>query len=158
MAHSSITIRCALLAGALLAAHPAVQAEDPVRIVFKSGPSIPASAVNLVSDKEKGDIFVVKIDAEPYKVGMEIPFTKADHIYGVKPAAVNRAIVTMLAGKPKDAQKLLEPIISEQRITAKIPGNFWLETARIMLVAYAVNGQAKECTQLGKELAEATHI
>jgi len=158
MAHSSITIRSALLAGVIAAAHTAVQAADPVRIVFKSGPSIPASAVTLVIDKEKGDKFVVKTDAEPYKVGQEISFAAADHIYGVKPAAVNQAIVTMLAGKPKDAQKLLEPIISEQRITAKIPGNFWLEAARTMLVAYALNGQSKECTDLGKEIAEASHI
>jgi len=158
MAHSSITIRSALLAGVIAAAHTAVQAEDPVRIVFKTGPSIPASAVTLVTDKENGDKFVVKTDADPYKVGQEIPFARADHIYGVKPAAINQAIVTMLMGKPKDAQKMLEPIVNDQRITAKIPGNFWLEAARTMLVAYSLYGQSKDALDLGKEISAATGV
>ena len=158
MAQSSTIIRSSLLAGVFAAAHLAVGAEDPVRIVFKSGPSIPASAVALTLDKEKGDRFVVKIDAEPYKVGEEIPFAKADHIYGVKPVAVSQGVVVMLTGKPKDAIKLLEPVVSEQRITAKISGNFWLEAARTLLVAYALNGQTKECNDLGKEIADAARI
>jgi len=158
MAQLSTIIRSSLLAGVFTAAHLAVGAEDPVRIVFKNGPSIPASAVTLTVDKEKGDRFVVKTDADPYKVGQEIPFTSADHIYGVKPVAVSQGVVVMLTGKPKDAIKLLESVVSEQRITAKISGNFWLEAARTLLVAYALNGQAKECTDLGKEIAEAAHI
>lgn len=153
MAHSSIPVRSALLACVIAAAHPAVAAEEPVRIVFKSGPSIPASAVTLTGDK-----FVVATASEPYAVGQELAFAAADHIYGVKPAAINQAVVTLLMGKPKDAQKLLEPVISEHRITAKISGNFWLEAARVMLVADALNGQAKECTDLGKEIADATHL
>ena len=153
MAHSSIPIRSALLACVLTAVLPAVAAEEPLRIVFKSGPSIPATALTL-----NGDKFVVATASDPYTVGQELAFTSADHVYGVKPPAINQAIVTLLMGKSKDAQKLLEPVLSAHRITAKISGNFWLEAARVMLVAYALNGQAKECTDLAKEISDATHV
>ena len=47
-----------------------------------------------------------------------------------KPATLNPAIGLLLMDKPGDALKLLEPVLAEQRVTAEIPGNFWLEAAR----------------------------
>ena len=160
MAQSSTIIRSGLLlAGVFAVTHLAAAPEDPVRIVFKSGPPVPVSALTLTVNKDHVEIFVLKADSEPYHVGQEIPFAAADHVFAVKPVAISQAIVVMLmAGKPKDAVKLLEPIVNDQRITAKIPGNFWLEAARTLVVAYALNGQTNECTNLGKEIATASGI
>jgi predicted Zn-dependent protease len=152
MAHPSITIRSALLACLLAASQTASHgAEESVRVVFQNGRSIPITSLAL-----QGDKLVLLTEFETFKVGHTFAFTSADHVYGVKPAAIKQAVTLLLAGKPKDAEKLLEPVVSEQRITGKIPGNFWLEAARAMLVAYAVNGQSKECGEIGKEISEAT--
>jgi tetratricopeptide (TPR) repeat protein len=80
----------------------------------------------------------------------------ADHIYGDKPAETNQAIALILTGRSKEAQALLLPVVSEHRITAKIPGNFWLDAARALLVAYATNGDAADTTAIGKEISDAT--
>ena len=38
----------------------------------------------------------------------------------------------------------------------KSPGNFWLEAARAALVAYALTGNTAKCTEIGKEISDAT--
>jgi predicted Zn-dependent protease len=152
MAHSHSTLRSALLIGVLAAAQSAWSAAaEPARVVFPNGKSIPLASLTL-----QGDKLVVQTEADGFKTGQTFPLQSADHVYGEKPAAVNQAIALLLTGKPKEAQKLLEPVVAEHRITAKIPGNFWLEPARALLVAHAANGDAKECTELGKEISEAT--
>lgn len=129
----------------------AASAADPVRVVFQNGRSIPASALAL-----QGDKLVVKAAADGFNPGQSFPLPMADHVYGEKPAAINQAIALALTGKPKEAQDLLKPVVDEQRITARIPGNFWLDAARALLVAYAVNGDATDCTNIGKEISDAT--
>ncbi len=126
-------------------------AAEPARVVFQNGNSIPMTSLTL-----QGDKLVVQTETDGFKTGQTFPLQSADHVYGEKPAAVNQAVALLLTGKPKDAQKLLEPVVAEHRITAKIPGNFWLEAARALLVAHAANGDAKECTEIGKEISEAT--
>lgn len=155
MAHSHSTFLSALWAACVFAAsqNASFGAEESIRIVFQNGRSIPISSLALLGDK-----LMVLTEFETFRKDQAIPFTMADHVYGVKPVAVNQATAQLLMGKPKDAQKLLEPIITEHRITAKIPGNFWLEAARAMLVAYAVAGDAKECADLGKEISDATPV
>jgi hypothetical protein len=61
-----------------------------------------------------------------------------------------------LTDKPAEALKLLEPIIADHRLTAKIPGNFWLEAARGALLAYAVTGNTAKTSEIGKEISDAT--
>jgi hypothetical protein len=151
MVHFPITFRSALLACAFAASQTVSHGQEATRIVLQSGRSIPISALVLQADK-----FVVQTEFEMFKAGQAIPLAQADHVYGVKPAAVNQAIAQLLIGKPKEALKLLEPVGAEHRITAKIPGNFWLEPARAMLVTYAVLGNAKESGDLGKEISDAT--
>jgi hypothetical protein len=128
-----------------------LEAAEPVRIVFQNGRSIPISAVTL-----QGDKFVIKDSADGFTAGQSLPLASADHIFGDKPANINPGVALLLTDKPADALKLLEPIIAEQRITAKIPGNYWLEAARAALVAYAVTGNTVKCTEIGKEISDAT--
>lgn len=151
MAHFPIPFRSALLAWALAPALTTLSdAADAARVVFQNGKSIPIGALTL-----QGDNLVVQTESDGFKTGQTFPFQSADHVYGEKPAAVNKAVALLLMGKPKDAQKLLEPVVAEHRITAKIPGNFWLESARALLVAHAVNGDSKECVEIGKEISDA---
>jgi tetratricopeptide (TPR) repeat protein len=128
----------------------APKAEAP-RVVFQNGSSIPLTSLTL-----QGDRLVVKTADEAFSVGKMFPLATADHVYGDKPAALNQGVALLLMGNPKEAQKLLEPIVTEHRVTAKISGNYWLEAARAQLVVLAINGDTAECTALGKEISDAT--
>jgi len=140
--------RAALVSCAL--ALPAFSA-DPIRLVFQNGRSITVASVTV-----QGDNLVVKGAEEGFVVGQSFPMASVDHVYGDKPAELNPAISLVLSGNPRDALKLLEPILASQKVSAKIPGNFWLEAARASLVAYALDGNSARCTEIGKEIADAT--
>lgn len=126
-------------------------AAEPIHIVFQNGRSVPISNVLL-----QGNTLIITVASEGFNPGQVFPLASADHVFGDKPAELNAAIGLLLMGKPSDALRLLEPIIAAQRITAKIPGNFWLDAARAALVAYAVNGNAAKCNEIGKEISDAT--
>ncbi len=149
---SSYLFRSVLLAGAAFVLPVSLAgAAEPVQIVFQNGRSVPITAVAL-----QGDKLTITTAFEAFTVGQAFPLAIADHIYGEKPAAVNQGVGLLLMGNPDEALKLLEPVLAAQRITAKIPGNFWLEAARASLIAHAVNGNSAKCTELGKEISEST--
>ena len=153
MTSPSHTLRATLLACAVASLPLSwLHAAEPIRIVFQNGRSIPISARHLARLTNSSST-QPSTDSPP---GRPFPLASADHIYGDKPADINPAIALLLTGKPAEALKLLEPVVAEQRITAKIPGNFWLEAARAALVAYAVSGNTAKCTEIGKEISDAT--
>jgi hypothetical protein len=152
MIFPSHTLRASLLACAFATLPLSwARAAEPIRIVFQNGRSIPMSAVTL-----QGDKLVIGESADGFTPGQSFPLASADHVFGEKPPGINPAIALLLTEKPAEALKLLEPIIVEQRITSKIPGNFWLEPARAALVAYALTGNTAKCTEIGKEISDAT--
>jgi hypothetical protein len=126
---------------------------DPVRIVFQNGRSIPISAVSLQADK-----IVITEASDGFNAGQTFPLASADHVYGDKPPGINPGVALLLMGKPAEALKVLEPIVAEQRLTAKIPGNFWLEAARAVLVAHALTGNTAKTSEIGKEISDATPV
>ncbi len=138
------------LAAALSLAKTGAQ-ETAARIVFQNGRSVPVTAVVVQANQ-----IIVKAAVEGYAEGQTFPLESADHVYGTKPVEVNRAIALLLTGKPADALKLLEPVVAQHQMTAKIPGNFWLEAARATLVAYALNNDGDKCTAIGKAISDAT--
>jgi hypothetical protein len=147
-------IRSALLAGAAAVLPlPLANAAEPIRIVFQNGRSVAVSAVTL-----QGDVLAMVAVSDGFGSGQVFPLTSADHVYGVKPAEIDPAIALLLMDKPTEALHLLEPVIASQRVTARIPGNFWLEAARAALVAYAVDGNAAKCQEIGKQISEATGV
>ncbi len=152
MAHSHSNFRSARLAGLMTVSLMAVSAAlDNTQVVFQNGRSIGISSLTL-----QGDKLVVKTAADGFNIGAIFSLQSADHVFGGKPAAINQGIALLLMGKPKDAQKLLEPIVSEHRLTEKISGNFWLESARALLIVHALNGDNADCAALGKEISDAT--
>jgi hypothetical protein len=152
MAPSTNTIRAVTLAIAAVLCQVAIaDAAEDVRIVFQNGNSIPLSAVTL-----QGDKLVVTGSAEGFTQGQSFPAQSADHVYGERPMAIRQAVALLLMDNPKDALKQLEPIIAAHRSTAKVPGNFWLESARAALVAYALTGSTEKVSEIGKEISDAT--
>ncbi len=123
---------------------------DPTVVVLQNGRSVPVSAVSM-----RGDALVLTTDVPGFNKGQTIPLSSTDHIYGDKPAEVNSGIALLLSGNAADAIKVLEPIVASERVTAKIPGNFWLEPARAILVAYAMNRDKDESEKIGKEISDA---
>jgi tetratricopeptide (TPR) repeat protein len=146
----SSPFRTLLLAAAILPS-PLATAAEPVRVVFQNGRAVPLEAVSL-----QGENLVVKTAAEGFNPGQSFPLASADHIFGERPAQINPGIALLLSGKTDEALKLLEPVVASQRASAKIPGNHWLEAARAALVAYAVDGNTTKCTEIGKEISDAT--
>jgi tetratricopeptide (TPR) repeat protein len=146
MSHPRNILRLLLIALPLHGAYG-----ETLELVLQNGRSIPVSALAL-----EGDKLVVKTAVEGFTAGQALPMMMADHIYGDKPAAINQAIALILTGKAKEAQPLLKPVIEEHRITAKFPGNFWLDAARAYLVACAVNLDAADAASIGKEIGDAT--
>lgn len=143
-------LRCALFA-ALVLALPAADAAEPMRVVFQNGRSIPLSMLSLSGGK-----LVTTSAGDGFTQGQTIALEAIDHVYGEKPAEINPGIALLLMGKPADAQKLLEPVLSAQKVTASISGNYWVEAARAALVAYAVQGNSAQVTSIGKEISDAT--
>lgn len=154
MMSSSHPFRSALLACmAVILPLSSVGAAEPVRLVFQNGRSVALSAVVL-----QGDKFVVNVATDGFNPGQSFPVASVDHVFGEKPAELDPAIALLLTGKPAEALKLLEPIVVSQRASATIPGNFWLNAARASLVAYAVSGNSAKCTEIGKEISDATPL
>lgn len=152
MASALSNLRSVLLGCSLFAAQVALSsAVEPVRIVFMNGKSIPIHAV-----ARRGDDFVVTAATDLYNEGQTIPYGLVDHVSGNGPPELKQAVALLLMDKTSDAKKLLEPLVSLHRISAKIPGNYWVEAARALLVACAVSGDARKCTELGTEISEAT--
>lgn len=126
-------------------------AAEPIRLVMQNGRSVPLSSVVL-----QGDKFVLNVATDGFNPGQIFPVATVDHVFGEKPADLDPAIALLLTGKPQEALKLLEPIVASQRASAQIPGNFWLDAARAALVAYAVSGNSAKCSEIGKEISDAT--
>ncbi len=126
-------------------------AADAARIVFQNGRSIPISAVTV-----QGDQIVIKDSMDGYNAGQKFPLQSADHVFGDKPPEVDRAVALLLSGKANEALTLLEPVVASQQLTAKIPGNFWLEAARSALICHAMKSDSAKVTALGKEISDAT--
>jgi tetratricopeptide (TPR) repeat protein len=151
MAPSTQTLKTAALAFlAALAPFSSAHA-DPPQVVFKNGASILVSALSL-----QGNNLVVTGTVEGYTVGQTFPTQSADHVFGERPAEINQGIALLLLDNHKEAIKVLEPMAAAQRASAKIPGNFWLETAGALVVAYAINGNSQKVNDLGKEISEST--
>lgn len=146
MSHTRHIFRILLLA---LPFHGALA--EPLQLILQNGRSVPVSVLSL-----EGDKFVVKTTVEGFVSGQALPMTSVDHVYGEKPPGINQAIALLLTGKSKEAGALLKPVVNEHRITAKIPGNFWLSAARAYLVACAVNLDSAEANRIGKEISDAT--
>ncbi|MCX6877860.1 MAG: hypothetical protein NTW21_29215 [Verrucomicrobia bacterium] len=123
----------------------------PTQLVLQNGRAVPISAVSMQKDQ-----FLVKTDTDNFMAGASIPVSSVDHVVGDKPAAINQAVALLLTGKSKDARKLLAPVLAEHADTAKLPGTFWLEAARAVLVTDGLDGFAGPCAALGKEISEAT--
>lgn len=143
--------RPALLAGAFAALTPAARAAVPPHLVLQNGRAVPVSAVAL----QNGQLLVKTASAD-FAANTSIPLAQADYITGDKPAEINQAIALLLTGQPREAAKLLEPLLAEHQFSAKLPGNFWLEAARATTVAHALDANTKAANDLIKAISEAT--
>ncbi len=131
----------------------ATNAAEPARIIFQNGKSIPITAVTL-----QGDKLVVTADIDGFKEKDALPLQFANYVFGEKPAEINQAIASMLMDRLQatQAQSILEPIVAQHQATAQIPGNFWIDAAKALLLSFALSGDATACNAIGKEISDAT--
>ncbi|MGC4016554.1 MAG: hypothetical protein QM755_18845 [Luteolibacter sp.] len=139
------------LATAAMATVVTAHAAEPVRIVFPGNRYVPIEALEL-----KGANFVVTVAQDGLTVGQSVPAASADHVFGDKPEGVDKGVSLLLLGDPVKALGALEPVLASQKVTAPVPGNFWVETARAAILAYADMGNSAKAEALAKDLADAT--
>jgi len=120
-------------------------------LVFQNGRTVPLNAVDVVQDK-----VVIKAAAAGFNPGQAFPLAAVSHVFGERPPELNQAIALLLVEKPQEAIAKLEPVAAAHRVSAKIAGNFWTESARALLVAYALMGDSARATQIGKDISEST--
>lgn len=120
-------------------------------LVFQNGRTVPLNAVDVVQDK-----VVIKAAAVGFNPGQAFPLAAVSHVFGERPPELNQAIALLLVEKPQEAIAKLEPVAATHRVSAKIAGNFWTESARALLVAYALMGDSARATQIGKDISEST--
>lgn len=147
----TLHISRSVLLAAMLAAPTLASAQEGTRFVLQNGRSIPITAVTV-----SGNNLNVTAAAEGFNPGQTIPLASVDHVYGTKPAGINQGLALLLTGKHEDARRLLTPIVASEKLTAKFPGNYWVEAARALLLAEALRGDATTCNALGKEISDAT--
>ena len=140
-----------LLAFAIAISPIHAQDAPPLQIALVGNRTLPFNAISV-----DGDTITVKAAMNGFNQGQSFPLNLASHIQGTKPAAINEGIAQLLLGNPSEAIKLFDPILSEHRVTAKIPGNFWIETARAALVANALSGFRAKAEELGDEISDST--
>ena len=143
-----IALSISLLAAAVA---PRSDAAEPTRIVFQNGRSVDIASVAI-----QGSNLVIKSSADGFVAGQPVPLATADHVFGEKPVSLDAGIAMLLQGQPEESRKILAPILESQRVTAAIPGNYWLQAARATLLAYAIEGKTEECKALGREISDAT--
>lgn len=153
ISHSPLARGSVILAVALSVFGASVAAAaDPVSIIFKNNKGLALDALTLANGK-----FTLKAPAEGFPT---TPFNEdlASHISGEKPAEIDQAVGMLLMGKPSDALALLDPLLEKHKITAKIPGNYWIEAARAALVAHSINRSTSKCEEIGKAISDATPV
>lgn len=140
-----------LLLAPTLAAFSNLHAQEATRFVLNNGRSIPITAVAI-----NGANLDVKAAADGFNPGQSIPLTTVDHVYGIKPPGIDQSIALLLSGKQDEARRILTPIVASEKITAKFPGNFWVEATRALLLAESLRGDSTTCTALGKDISDST--
>ncbi|NJM37402.1 MAG: hypothetical protein HC845_05795 [Akkermansiaceae bacterium] len=128
-------------------------AADSVSVVLQGGRAIPLSALTL-----EGDKLVITTAVDRLTPGQSFGLNAASHIYGERPPELNKAIALLLNDKADAALGLLEPILDQHKASAKIPGNFWLETARVALIAYSLKANTSKSSELGSQISDASPL
>jgi len=131
---------------------PALHAQSEAsRLVLQNGRSVPLA--NLAVE---GGKFVVKAAGDSFTAGQSFPLTFASHVSGEKPGAINQGVALLLMEQPAEALKALEPVLAVHKVTANVPGNYWIEAARAAVFAYTQYNEPAKAEALGKEISEAT--
>lgn len=147
-----ITPLCIAMIGMASAAD---EAEAP-RLVFRSGitfRSVPVSAL-----RAEGGNFVLTQAVDNLAANTQIPATSVLRVSGGEPEEITKATALMLTGAPGAAIKLLDPLLQSQRATATVPGNFWVNAARMKIVAAAMEGDAKTVDSTSTDLVNTSKL
>jgi hypothetical protein len=129
-------------------------AADTINIVFEA-PGAASKSIPIDNLALQGGKFTVKVPGEGLPT-TPFPESLASHVSGDKPAEIDQAVGLLLLNKPLDALALLEPLLEKHKVSAKVPGNYWIEAARAALVAYSINRSTSKCEEIGKALSDAT--
>lgn len=151
---SSLIQGSAVLTVALSMGLSGVRAADTINIVFEA-PGVGSKSIPIDNLALQGGKFSVKTPGEGLPT-TPFPEALASHVSGDKPAEIDQAVGLLLLNKPIDALALLEPLLEKHKVSAKVPGNYWIEAARAALVAYSINRSTSKCEEIGKALSDAT--
>lgn len=120
-----------------------------LRLSLVGGRSLPLESVTY----SKGVFTVTKADAG-LNAGQTFDAKLAESISGDAPPALAKAEALLFLDDARGAIKLLEPILTSQKASAPVAGNFWVEAAHIAAVAYAVSGDAAKAKAVVSDIKD----
>ncbi len=136
-----------ILALALTCARADDDNDDSQIVILKGGAVAPLDAIQIAD----GKITIIK-EIPGFVPDQSYPVDIVDRIAGAEPLAFRKAVAEMLVGKPAEAINLLRPIVEQQRQTAAIPGNFWVEAMRLNMLANALAGRNSKIDEISRDM------
>jgi tetratricopeptide (TPR) repeat protein len=148
------TMRRLSLALALLAAAPAVVAQQPqtgVTIVLKDGKTVTAPRLR----RNGANVMVaVQIGAGAGEVGYAV--SSIAKIEFPEPPEIKRARDFLAEGKAGEALGVLRPVMDNQEPFRDVPGNWWQQAAQLKLGALVAAGRDSEAEMLIGQLEQSS--
>ena len=141
----ALTLACALSP----ALSRAEDSNDGQILILKGGIVLPLDAVQIA----EGRVTVAK-DIPGFTTSQSFPAETVDRVAGAEPAAFRQAVAELLLGTPEHAIALVKPILEQQRPTAAMPGNFWVEAMRLNILAHALANRTSKLDELAKDLSQ----
>jgi len=100
------------------------------------------------------DMIMVKVSMEggTSAVEMGLPLARIAKVNFAEPPELAKAIAAASKGNATEVLSLTDDYVSKQGDLKDVPGSWWLEMARLRLLALASTGKDNECADLARQI------
>ena len=100
------------------------------------------------------DMIMVKVTMEgsTSSVEMGLPLARIAKVNFAEPPELTKAIAAASKGNATEVLSLTDDFVSKQGDLKDVPGSWWLEMARLRLLALASSGKESECAELARQI------
>ena len=100
------------------------------------------------------DMIMVKVSMEggTSAVEMGLPLARIAKVNFAEPPELAKAIAAASKGNATEVLSLTDDYVSKQGDLKDVPGSWWLEMARLRLLALASTGKDSECADLARQI------
>lgn len=100
------------------------------------------------------DMIMVKVimEGSTSSVEMGLPLARIAKVNFAEPPELTKAIAAASKGNATEVLSLTDDFVSKQGDLKDVPGSWWLEMARLRLLALASSGKESECADLARQI------